>query len=63
VGFRIRVGGRVSHLHEVWVVSKYASVFDVGLFDTKETLCLLLSQGVVGFWIYFVLTVDPYTAG
>jgi len=35
---------------------------DVGLFGSKETLGLLLSQGVVGSWIHSVLTVCPYTA-
>jgi len=43
-------------------VSKSSSVFDVGQFGSKEILCLLLSQGVVGSWVHFVLTVGPYTA-
>jgi len=44
-------------------VSKSSSLylFDVGLFGSKETLCLLLPQGVVDSWIRFVLTVGPYT--
>ncbi|AES67820.1 transmembrane protein, putative [Medicago truncatula] len=46
VRFRIRVGGRISNCHEVvWHyitlvdVSKFASVFDVGLFGSKDACC------------------------
>lgn len=49
-------------LYNLGEVSKSSSVFDVGLFGLKETLCLLMSQGVVDSWIHFVLTVAPYTA-
>jgi len=69
MGFCIRVGGRVSHLHEVWLYTTWMwfqkiliGLPDVGLFGSKETLGLLLSQGVVGSWIHFVLTACPYTA-
>jgi len=38
------------------------SLFDVGLFSSKETLCLLLLQGVDDSWIRSVLTVGSYAA-
>jgi len=38
------------------------NLFDVGLFSSKEAICFLLLQGVVGSWIRFVLTVGPYAA-
>jgi len=46
------------------LVSKSSSVhlLDVGLFGSKEMLCLLLLHGVVSSWIRSVLTVGPYTA-
>ena len=45
------------------MVSKSSLVylFDVGLFGSKEMLCLLLLQGVVGSWICYTLTIGPYT--
>jgi len=49
-------------LYNLGEVSKSSSAFDVRLFASKETFRLLLSQGVVGSWIHFVLTVSPYTA-
>ena len=36
------------------------SLFDVGMFSSKETLCLLLLHTVVGSCIRYVLMVGPY---
>jgi len=35
---------------------------EIRLFSSKETLCLLLLQEVVGYWIHSMLTVGSYTA-
>ena len=47
-------------------VSKSSLVYlfdvNVGLFGSKEVLCLLMLQEVVGSWIRSVLTVGPYVA-